>query len=128
MLTPKTYDVASPNGTSGKDNKRPFFKLLKSIERPRVMTTEKAKAQGVFMPNWWLGILLIPALYGVFSFGQSITRIETKIDAYESRLKNVETQGRLNDEHTRILEVSIAEVKGSINTLAALPPKKGRVN
>lgn len=92
------------------------------------MTTEKAKAQGIFMPNWWLGILLIPALYGIYSFGQSLTRIEVKVDAYESRLKSAETQGRLNEEYTRNLQLELAEVKGATNAIAVMqaPKKKGR--
>lgn len=107
---------------------------LPHLGRPQVMTADRAKAQGIFIPNWWLAILLIPILLGVLWFFKSQSDIQAAQitaerlraadaeaarmqfqamkDTLEYRLRSIETQGKLNDEHTRQLEKSIARIEG----------------
>lgn len=86
------------------------------------MTQENAKAQGVFLPNWWLAILLMPLAGGVIWVVITLTRIQEQQsslkDTIEFRLKSTETQTRLNDEHTRQLEIEIAKTQGAVEAIA----------
>lgn len=101
------------------------------------MSEERAKAQGLFVPNWWLAILLIPVLIWVYWMSTNVhdfqsaqnaslliqaansqaqtTAIQSLKDTVEFRLKNIETQGKLNDEHLRLMENRIARLEGRKN-------------
>lgn len=111
-------DQTAEQGNQPQETLQPSFLRRLFSGRLRLMSTERAQAQGLFIPSWWLAILLIPAAYGVWSAGMSLSRIETKVDAADARVKAVETQGRLNDEHTRQLEIEIAKTQGAVEALA----------
>lgn len=83
------------------------------------MTEDRAKAQGLFIPNWWLAILLIPLMAGVVWVVVTLTSIQQQQialkDSLEFRLKQVETQGKINDEHLRQIENRLARIEGKKN-------------
>lgn len=91
------------------------------------MTTERAKAQGVFLPNWWLSLLLIPLAGGVMWIVITLTSISANQaalkDTLEFRLKAVEVQTKLNDEHERQRQIDQARLEGSIDTLTKIQKK-----
>src|SRR5262245_56594606 len=96
-------------------------RVFRRIGRPRVMAEDDAKRQGVFLPNWWLSLLLIPTAGGVLWVATTLAEIKSNIaglkDSNEFRLKQVETQGKLNDEHTRLLEIEIARTQGRLDEI-----------
>lgn len=89
--------------------------------RPRIMTEESAKAQGVFLPNWWLAIMLIPLVAGILWVITSLTRIQTQQEniqaLMEFRMKSVETKASLNAEHEETLRLAEAKLEGEIETV-----------
>lgn len=88
------------------------------------MTEEAAKSQGLFIPNWWLALLLIPLMGGVLWVVMSLTTIQATQqamrDTLEFRLKEMEIQAKLNDEHLRQIENRLARIEGKKNLKAPL--------
>lgn len=128
-------------GIMDMDVSLPWYKRLLPKGKLHVMTQEAAKAQGVFVPNWWLSILLIPVLVGVLWFFKSLSDIQAQQkadaavavaqaqafaaamqaqatamqglkDTVEFRLNKAEVQGKLNDEHERLIENRLARIEG----------------
>jgi hypothetical protein len=122
---PEALEAVEPQQT-------PFYKRILPLGRLHIMSEDKAKAQGVFIPNWWLALLLIPLAGGVMWVVITLTQIQSQQAALQAaieyRLKASETQGRLNDEHTRQLEIEIARTKGAVDTLAAINGQKKKEN
>lgn len=83
------------------------------------MAEDTARAQGIFIPNWWLAMLLIPLAGGVIWMIITLTQISANQAAMQNslefRLKQVETQSKLNDEHLRQIENRIARIEGKKN-------------
>lgn len=101
------------------------------------MTNDAAKRQGIFLPNWWLSMLLVPVAIWVYWMSATVRDIakdqatakevsaansQTQVvviqglkDTLEYRLKSMETQGKLNDEHLRQIENRIARIEGKKN-------------
>lgn len=84
------------------------------------MTQDTAvRAQGVFIPNWWLSLLLIPLIGGVMWVVITLTQIQANQanlqSTIEYRLKIMERDIKLNDEHLRQIENRIARVEGKKN-------------
>lgn len=92
------------------------------------MTEDKAKAQGVFIPNWWLAILLMPLCGAALWVVVTLTRIQTQQDniqtMVEFRMKAIETQDKIKDEHVRDLELSIAKTQGGVEAVAKMASNK----
>lgn len=85
------------------------------------MSEETAhKTPGVFLPSWWLAILLVPGAYGIWSAGQSLTRIETKVDGIENRITAVERDTKLNDERWRQTQIDVGAAKAAAETVAKM--------
>ena len=98
------------------------------------MTTDHAKAQGLFIPNWWLSLLLIPVIGAALWINSSLNQIasdqrtaergaidsqaltkqsiDSLKDTLQYRLNEIERQGKLNDEHLRQAESRIARIEG----------------
>ena len=90
-----------------------FVDRIKGV-LPRLM--DAPKTQGVFIPSWFLAIILVPFCGGIFWVVVTLTNIsrdQANIQsAIEFRLKEVEQQGKLNDERYRQLQQDFAEFRG----------------
>jgi hypothetical protein len=89
------------------------------------MSQENAKAQGIFVPNWYFAVALIPAILGVLWLVMSIVEIKSNqtnlSNTIEYRLQIIERQGKLNDEHLRQIENRIARIEGKRGIQPAEP-------
>lgn len=92
------------------------------------MSEERAKAQGVFIPNWWLAILLVPLAGGVIWVVITLTRIQAVAENIQSttewRMNRVERDTKLNDEHLRQLENRISRIEGKRGVAAPVEPEQ----
>lgn len=88
------------------------------------MAEEQAQRQGVFIPNWWLAILLMPLAGGVLWVIITLTSISANQTALQNtlefRLKQVETQAKLNDEHERERQIDQARLQGEVDALTKI--------
>lgn len=81
-----------------------------------MITEDRAKAQGIFIPNWWIAILLIPAFGAIIWVAMTLTEIKTQQAAaaqmWDLRLRTIERDVKLNDEHMRQLENRTSRIEG----------------
>lgn len=86
---------------------------------PSLMEETGARAQGVWIPSWFLAIILIPVCGGILWVVITLTQIsrdQANIQTtIEYRLKEVETRNKLNDEHIRGIEETIARIDGAVS-------------
>jgi hypothetical protein len=101
-------------GTPKPPAKESVFTRIKSI-MPRLDEQTGPRATGIFIPSWFLAIILVPVCGGILWVATTLTEIRRDQanlqGAVEYRLKNAETQERLNDEHLRMLENEISAMK-----------------
>lgn len=102
-----------------------------------MMSKDAALAKGVWLPRWFLGLisgimvpLVVTVILGIYYMRESQIRSEERVlaaqqltqqsiqgmkDSLEYRLKSIEVQGKMNDEHTRQMESRLARVEGRKN-------------
>jgi hypothetical protein len=92
------------------------------------MAEEQAKAQGIFVPNWYFAVLLIPLCGAVIWLVSTLTEIRSNQanlqNTIEFRLRIIERDVKLNDEHLRQVENRVARIEGKKNIPQPVEPEQ----
>lgn len=82
---------------------------------PSLMEETGARAQGVWIPSWFLAIILIPVCGGILWVVITLTQISRDQanlqNTIEYRIQQLDTQSKLNDERWRATEGTLAALR-----------------